>query len=148
MTPIHVLVVEDNPADVRLLREALGSARIRCDLTIVDDGEAALDYLFGRGRYTGVAEPDLVLLDLNLPRKNGLEVLAIAKADRTLCRVPIVILTTSENEEDVLRSNALNAHDYIRKPPRLEDFLRVVRSIDHFWLTVVRRPRKSEVPPV
>lgn len=146
MNPLRVLVVEDNPADVRLLREALKAARVWCELDVVEDGEAALDYLFRRGRFSSVAEPELVLLDLNLPRKNGLEVLAIVKADPTLKRVPIVILTTSENEDDVLRTDALKASCYIRKPPKLDDFIRIVRAIDNFWLTIVRLP-PGEVPP-
>jgi CheY-like chemotaxis protein len=146
MTPIHILVVEDNPADVRLLKEALKASRITCALSTVDDGEAALDFIFQRGAYATAQAVDLVLLDLNLPKKNGLEVLAIVKADPVRRSIQVVVLTTSENDEDVVKSYALHANCYIRKPPKLEDFIRVVRSIDDFWLTIVRLPTNVETP--
>lgn len=146
MRPINILLVEDNPADVRLMHEALKSGRLYCQLVVVEDGEAALDYLQRRPPHQDAPRPDLVLLDLNLPKKNGMEVLSVVKSDDGLRSIPVVVLTTSDRDEDVVKSYALHANCYIRKPPRLEDFMRVVQTIDDFWLTIVRLPPKGPPP--
>jgi CheY-like chemotaxis protein len=137
---IDILLVEDNAADVRLTQEALRDAKIANRLSVVGDGVAALDVLHRRGSHTGATRPDLILLDLNLPRKDGREVLAEIKAHPELRRIPVVVLTTSRDEEDVLRSYDLHANCYVTKPVGLEQFLQVVRAIDDFWLAVVRLP--------
>lgn len=138
--PVELLLVEDNPGDVELTREALEEARVRNRLAVVEDGVEALAYLRREGRYAGAPRPDLVLLDLNLPRKDGREVLAEIKADPELRRIPVVVLTTSEAEKDVLGAYDLYASAYIVKPVDLDQFLGVVRSVEGFWLTVVKFP--------
>ena len=138
--PIEILLVEDNPGDVRLTQEALRDAKVRNRLSVAQDGEDALAFLRRTGPYAHAPRPDVILLDLNLPRKDGREVLAEIKGDPDLRRIPVVILTTSEAEEDVLRAYNLNANCYITKPVDLGQFLKVVRSIEDFWLTVVRLP--------
>lgn len=138
--PIHILLVEDNPGDVRLAQEVFKEARVLNDLHVVFDGEEALAFLRGEGRHAGAPRPDLILLDLNLPKKDGLEVLAEIKADEGLRRIPVVMLTISKREEDVVRSYNLHANCFITKPVDLDQFLSVVRSIEDFWLTVVRLP--------
>lgn len=143
MNPARILLVEDNPADVRLLREAMKACRLRCEMAVVEDGEAALDYLYRRGAHTAALRPDLVLLDLNLPKRNGIEVLAVAKSDPELRSLPFVVLTTSDSDEDVIRSYSLHANCYVRKPPTLEDFVRIVRTLDDFWFTIVKLPPKA-----
>ena len=140
VAPVNILLVEDNPADVRLTREALSDARIRLSLADVEDGVEALDYLFRRGSYWNAARPDLVLLDLNLPRKDGCEVLAEIKNHPDLKSIPVVILTTSQAEQDVVRSYNLHANAYVTKPVDFAQFVEVVRSIEGFWLTVVKLP--------
>jgi len=137
---IEILMVEDNPGDVRLTREALKGAKVWNQVHVVEDGVAALDYLYRRPPYEAVRRPDLILLDLNLPRMDGREVLAIVKSDPTLKLIPIVVLTTSQAEEDVLRAYHLSANCYVTKPVDLEKFIVVVKSIDAFWLTVVTLP--------
>jgi chemotaxis family two-component system response regulator Rcp1 len=139
-TAVEVLLVEDNPGDVRLTREALKEAKVRNNLHVVEDGEAAIAFARQEGPYANAPRPDLILLDLNLPRKDGREVLAILKADENLKRIPVVILTSSKAEEDVLRAYNLNANCYITKPLDFEQFIKVVRAIEEFWLTVVRLP--------
>ena len=141
-TEIEILLVEDSPADVRLTQEALKEGKIHNNLNVVGDGEEAMDYLYRRGEYSDSVRPDLILLDLNLPRKDGREVLAELKSDEDLKRIPVVILTTSSAEEDVLRTYNLHANCYITKPVDLEQFIRVVRTIEDFWLTVVKLPPK------
>jgi CheY-like chemotaxis protein len=141
--PIEILLVEDNPGDADLARVALGRSEVPNTLSVVDDGEKAMDYLRREGAYPGVPRPDLILLDLNLPRKDGREVLAEVKVDPSLKRIPVVILTTSHAEEDVLRSYDLHANCYITKPIDLSQFRRVVKSIEDFWLTVVLLPREA-----
>lgn len=141
---VRVLLVEDNPADVRLLQEALRFCRTQIELPVVEDGEAALDYLFRRGVHQGAPRPDLVLLDLNLPRKNGMEVLAELKADEQLRTLPVVVLSTSDSESDINRSYALHANCYVRKPPGLDDFIRIVQAIDDFWFTIVKLPPNDQ----
>lgn len=141
---IEILLVEDNPADVRLTQEALREGKVRNNLHVARDGVEALELLRRQGRFAQVPRPDLVLLDLNLPRKDGREVLAEIKADPELKTIPVVVLTTSSAETDILRSYSLHANCYITKPVDLEQFVSVVRSIDDFWLTVVKLP--SERP--
>lgn len=141
--PIEILLVEDNPADVRLTEEALREGKVRNNLHVARDGVEAIEFLRGRGKFAGAVRPDLVLLDLNLPRKDGREVLAEIKEDPELCAIPVVVLTTSSAEADILKSYKLHANCYITKPVDLEQFVVVVKSIDDFWLTVVRLP--SEV---
>ncbi|MBK6404948.1 MAG: response regulator [Holophagales bacterium] len=143
---IEILLVEDNPADVRLTQEALKEAKVVNRLSVVMDGEEAMAFLRREGRHVEAPRPDLILLDLNLPRKDGREVLAEVKADESLRRIPVVILTTSKSEEDVLRSYDLHANCFISKPVGLEQFLRVVESIEDFWLSVVRLPADKRPP--
>jgi CheY-like chemotaxis protein len=137
---IEILMVEDNPGDVRLTREALKGAKMWAQVHVVEDGVAALDYLYRRPPYESALRPDLILLDLNLPRMDGREVLAIVKGDPTLRLIPIVVLTTSQAEEDVLRAYHLNANCYVTKPVDLHQFNRIVQAIEQFWLTVVTLP--------
>ena len=138
--PIHILLVEDNAGDVRLTREALKEGKVGNSLTVAPDGVEALAILRQEGRYAGEARPDLILLDLNLPKKDGREVLAEIKDNPALKRIPVVVLTTSKAEEDILRTYDLHANCYITKPVDFEKFVAVVRSIDDFWLSVVRLP--------
>jgi two-component system, chemotaxis family, response regulator Rcp1 len=138
--PIEILLVEDSPADVDLTREALEDAKVSNNLNVVDDGEQALAYLRREGPYAEQPRTDLILLDLNLPRKDGREVLAEIKDDPDLRRIPVVILTTSEAEQDILRSYDLHANCYVTKPVDLERFITVVRSIEDFWLAIVKLP--------
>ena len=138
--PIHILMVEDNPDDIELAMEALKDAKVGNTLKVVKDGEEALDYLHGQGHYQGALRPDLILLDLNMPRKDGREVLKEIKNHPTLRRIPVVILTTSQAEEDILNTYDLHANCYITKPVDFTQFLKVVRSIEDFWLTVVKLP--------
>jgi len=139
--PIQILLVEDSPGDVRLTREVLRDARIANELHIVGDGEEAMRFLRRQGAFDGVPRPDLILLDLNLPRKDGREVLAELKEDPDLHLIPVIVLTTSAAEQDVLRSYDLNAACYITKPIDLDEFISVVRSIETFWLSIVRLPQ-------
>ena len=138
--PIDVLLVEDDPGDVLMTREAFADHKLKNVLHVVDNGADALTFLRKEGPYGDAPRPDLVLLDLNLPRMDGREVLAAVKADEDLCSIPVVVLTTSEAEEDVLRSYQLHANAYVTKPVDFERFLDVVRQIDDFFLTVVKLP--------
>ena len=137
---IEILLVEDNPGDARLAKEALRESKLRNNLNIVVDGVEAMDYLHKKGKYADATTPDLVLLDLNLPKKDGREVLAEVKADDKLKRIPVVILTTSTAEEDVLKTYDLHANCYISKPIDLDQFMKVVKSIEDFWTTIVKLP--------
>lgn len=137
---IEVLLVEDNPGDVRLTKEALKEAKVRNNLHVVEDGVAALHFLRREGEFSGVPRPDLILLDLNLPKKDGREVLEEIKADSALKTIPVVVLTTSHAEEDIVRSYNLHANCYVTKPVDLDQFIRIVKSIEDFWLTIVRLP--------
>ena len=141
MNPIEILLVEDNPGDVRLTREALRDGKVYNRLHVVQDGVEAMKFLRRESPYEEAPRPDVILLDLNLPRKNGREVLAEVKSDPDLMRIPVVVLTTSDDERDVLHAYEYHANCYITKPVDLEQFLGVVRSIEDFWLTVVRLPR-------
>jgi CheY-like chemotaxis protein len=138
---VRILLVEDNPGDVRLTIEALKEGRVHNDLRVVPDGVEAMAFLRHEGKYADARTPDLILLDLNLPRKDGREVLADIKSDDGLKHIPVVILTTSRAEQDVLRSYNLHANCYITKPVDLDQFISVVHSIEDFWLTVVTLPR-------
>ena len=137
---VEILLVEDDPGDVRLTRESLQEDKLWNKLNVVRDGVEAMEYLRFKGDFAGVARPDLILLDLNLPRKSGLEVLREVKADPSLKRIPVVILTTSRAEEDVLSTYDSHANCYITKPVDLEQFIKVVRSIERFWLSIVELP--------
>ena len=140
MKPIDILLVEDNPGDVRLTREALRDGKVKNNLHVAVDGVEAMAFLRREGPFATAPRPDIILLDLNLPRKNGREVLAEVKADPALMRIPVVVLTTSKDEHDVLTSYEYHANCYITKPVDLEQFLTVVRSIEEFWFTIVRLP--------
>jgi CheY-like chemotaxis protein len=137
---IEILLVEDNPGDVRLTLEALKEAKVCNNLKVVRDGADAMTYLRRQAPYTNALRPDLILLDLNLPKKDGREVLAEVKNDSDLKRIPVVVLTTSDAESDILRSYDLHANCYITKPVDMEQFIRVVKSIEDFWLAVVKLP--------
>lgn len=139
-SPVEILLVEDSPADVRLTIEALRDAKVRNNLHVAADGEEALAFLRREGPHADAVRPDLILLDLNLPKKDGREVLEEVKADPQLRRIPVVVLTTSEAEQDILRSYDLHANCYITKPVDLDQFITVVRSIEDFWLTIVKLP--------
>lgn len=138
--PIEVLLVEDNPGDVRLTREALRDGKVANNLSVVPDGVEALAFLRRQGRYADAPRPDLILLDLNLPKKDGREVLQDIKADPVLQRIPVVVLTSSEAERDIAQAYALHANCYITKPVDLDQFITVVRSIEDFWFTIVKLP--------
>jgi len=139
-TPIQILLVEDSPGDVRLTQEVLRDAKIANELHVVGDGETAMAFLRQTGEYAVQPRPDLVLLDLNLPRKDGREVLAEMSEDDILHAVPVIVLTTSAAEQDILRSYQLSANAYITKPIDLNEFITVVRSIETFWLSIVCLP--------
>ena len=142
--PVEILLVEDNPADVRLTQEALKEGKVFNNLHWAKDGVDALEFLRRQGKHAGAPRPDIILLDLNLPKKDGREVLFEIKNDDQLKRIPVVILTTSKAEEDVLRSYNLHANCYVTKPVDLEQFIVVVKSIDMFWLTVVTLPNGKD----
>jgi CheY-like chemotaxis protein len=141
-TPIEVLLVEDSLGDVRLTREAFKDAKVHINLHVAPDGAEAMDFLNREGKHASAARPDLILLDLNLPKKDGREVLEEIKESPTLKSIPVVVLTTSASEADILRSYRLHANCFITKPVGLEGFLEVVKSIDSFWLSVVKLPRE------
>ncbi len=139
---VEILLVEDNPGDIRLIVEVLKEGKISNHLNVVEDGEEALAYLRREGSYQDSIMPDIILLDLNLPKINGTEVLAEIKNDPLLKHIPVIILTTSEAEQDIAKAYDLHANCYITKPVDLEQFLTVVRSIENFWLTIVKLPRR------
>jgi len=139
--PIEILLVEDNPGDVRLTQEAFRDSKIRNKLHVVGDGVEAMAFLRREGTYAEAPRPDLILLDLNMPKKDGREVLAEIKTEEDLRRIPVVILTISKAEEDILKSYDLHANCYITKPVDLEQFIKVVKAIEDFWLTIVKLPR-------
>jgi chemotaxis family two-component system response regulator Rcp1 len=138
--PIEILLVEDNPGDVRLTIEALHEGKVRNNLSVAADGVEALAFLRQEGKFKGAKRPDLILLDLNLPKMDGRQLLATIKEDSALKRIPVVVLTTSKAEEDVLKSYNLHANCYIPKPVDLDRFITVVRTIDDFWLSIVKLP--------
>jgi two-component system, chemotaxis family, response regulator Rcp1 len=141
--PIQILLVEDSPSDVKLTLEALQLAKVGNEVSHVDDGVKAMEFLRKQGGYSGSPRPDLILLDLNLPRKDGREVLEELKKDPELQMIPVVVLTTSQAEQDIFRSYQLHANCYITKPVNFEQFLEVIQSIEQFWLTVVMLPCKA-----
>ncbi|MBN3909365.1 MAG: response regulator [Nostoc sp. NMS1] len=138
--PIEVLLVEDNPGDAQLTRIALEDSKISIHLNVVEDGVEAMAFLRKQEKYVKAAHPDIVLLDLNLPRKDGREVLAEIKADEKLKRIPVVILTTSQSEEDILKAYNLSANCYITKPVDFDQFVKIVQSIENFWFAIVKLP--------
>ena len=141
--PIDILLVEDNPGDIRLAQEALKESKIKNRLFVVEDGEEAMAFLRREGRYAEVPRPDLMLLDLNLPRKSGREVLSEVKSDADLKRIPVVVLTVSKAEEDILKCYNNYANCYITKPLDFSQFMEITKSIEEFWLTIVRLPPKQ-----
>ncbi len=143
--PVEILLVEDSPSDTELTVEALREAKVRNHLSLVEDGVQALDFLRRRGPFARAPRPDLIMLDLNLPRKDGREVLAEIKSDPELKSIPVVVLTTSKAEQDVLRAYNLHANCYITKPVDFDQFLKVIRSIESFWLFVVTLPPRARL---
>lgn len=143
IVPIDILLVEDNPGDVRLTTEALKASKIRNTIYIVNDGVEAMEFLRRQGKYADVTRPDLILLDINLPRKSGQEVLAEVKTDADLKRIPVVVLTVSKADQDVLNAYNQHANCYINKPVDLDQFALVVKSIEDFWFTIVKLPPKE-----
>ncbi|MFQ6080819.1 MAG: response regulator [Candidatus Bathyarchaeia archaeon] len=141
--PIEILLVEDNPGDVRLTQEAFREGKVRNKLHVVGDGVEAMTFLRREGKYADAPRPDLILLDLNLPKKDGREVLVEIKTEEELRCIPVVILTISKAEEDILKSYDLYANCYITKPVDLEQFIKVVKAIEDFWLTIVKLPRSE-----
>jgi CheY-like chemotaxis protein len=141
--PARILLVEDSPSDVCLTQKVMADARIANELYVVGDGDEALDFLYRRDPYADAPTPDMILLDLNLPRKDGREVLQEIKCDDTLKHIPVIVLTTSREEADVLQSYELHANSYIAKPIDLHEFIDVVRSIEGYWLTIVRLPARD-----
>ena len=142
--PVEILIVEDNPADARLAVEALKESQVSSHLSVVGDGAEALDYLYRRKGFTERVRPDVIFLDLNLPRKSGHEVLEEIKDDERLRQIPVVILSSSDAEKDINRSYDLHANCFITKPVDLEEFLRVIKMIEGFWLTVVQLPHGED----
>lgn len=139
--PVNILLVEDNPGDARLMREALAHDGTPSKLAVVEDGDQALRYLHRNDPFSEAVRPDLIFLDLNLPKKDGREVLAEVKADESLKRIPVIVLTTSEADRDVQRAYDLHANCYVKKPTDLDEYLDVIRACESFWLTVVRLPK-------
>ncbi|EDX75510.1 MAG: response regulator [Coleofasciculus sp. D1-CHI-01] len=139
---IEILLVEDDPGDIDLIEEALEDAKLQINLNSVRDGVEALAYLRQEGKYTQAISPDLILLDLNLPRRDGREVLQDIKGDNYFKRIPVVVLTTSDAEDDILKSYNLGANCYVSKPLGMQDFIKIVESIENFWFTVVKLPPK------
>ncbi len=137
---VEFLLAEDNPGDVRLTQEALRESKIRNNLNVVTDGMEAMAFLRRQGKYVNAPTPDVVLLDLNLPKKDGREVLAEIKSDPVLKRIPVVIITSSEAEKDILRTYDLHANCYVSKPVDLDQFIKVIQAIENFWLTIVKLP--------
>lgn len=144
LNTIDILLVEDNPGDVRLTREALKEGHIAVNLRVANDGLEAMKMLRQEGEYVTLPLPDIVLLDLNMPRMDGREVLRRIKTDDNLKRLPVVILTTSAAEKDILQAYGLHANCYITKPVELEEFMEIVKSIEGFWLTVVKLPKNGD----
>lgn len=143
ISPIEILLVEDNPGDARLAKEALKESKIANHLNVITDGEKAIAYLNKLGEYKNAVSPDLILLDLNLPKLDGRQVLQRIKKDDKLRSIPVVILTTSKAEEDILKSYKLHANCYVTKPIDLDQFMKVIRSIEDFWLSIVKLPSKT-----
>ena len=145
MKAIHILLVEDNEGDILLTKEALEDAKILITLSVVKDGREAMDFVSKRGKYTGAELPDILLLDVNLPKKNGHEVLKYIKEDENLKHIPVIMLTTSSSEKDINLSYNNYANCYITKPVEANDFLSVVTTIENFWISVVKLPTKKNI---
>ncbi|MEC4682164.1 MAG: response regulator [Nitrospirota bacterium] len=145
--PVEFLLVEDNPGDVRLTREALRDSKVRNNLNVLGDGMSAMAFLRREPPYEEALRPDIILLDLNLPRMDGREVLSQIKADPSLKRIPVVVITSSEAEEDILKTYDLHVNCYVTKPVDLDQFIKVVQSIETFWLTIVQLPGPDELEP-
>lgn len=143
--PVDILVIEDNPGDTRIIKEVLSSNKIICMLHVVKDGIEAMNFLHQKKEFAAAPRPDLILLDLNLPRKDGREVLAEVKSDYSLRQIPVVVMTSSQAEEDIFRSYDLHANCYISKPLELDQFVLAVKSIEDFWFSLVRLPKKNNV---
>ncbi|NEP00221.1 MAG: response regulator [Symploca sp. SIO2E9] len=143
VSPAEILLVEDNPADILLTEEVLEDSKLRLKLNVVRDGVEAITYLRREGEYANATKPDLILLDLNLPRKDGREVLKEIKGDDNLKSIPVVVLTTSDTDEDILKSYNLGANCYISKPLSLEEFTRIMKSIEDFWFSIVKLPQRN-----
>lgn len=143
MDSIDILVVEDNPGDARLIKEVLNDNKFYSSLYIVNDGVEAMEFLHNQGKFSSVPKPDIIILDLNLPKRDGREVLAEIKSDNELKHIPIVIMTISQAEEDILKTYKLHANCYITKPIDLNEFIKVVKSIEDFWFSIVKLPPKS-----
>lgn len=141
--PVEILLIEDNEADIRLTRESIKEAKIRNTLHVTRDGEEALDFLKKRGEHKSSITPDLILLDLNLPKKDGREVLKEIKNDPELSPIPVVVLTTSEAEKDIIKSYQLHANCYVTKPMGLDGFVEVITAIENFWFTIVKLPTEE-----
>jgi len=141
--PVEILLVEDNPVDVMLTKEAFSAGRVLNNLHVAEDGEEAMDFLYKRGKFSSAPSPEIILLDLNLPRKDGREVLAEVKQDPTLRHIPVIVLTTSEDQEDIWRSYELQANCFITKPVDMEQFTKALECLGEFWFTVIKLP----VPP-
>jgi len=137
---VQILMVEDNPGDIELSRQALKQGKLLNDLHIIENGEAALDFLYQRGEYADAVRPDLILLDLNLPKVSGRDVLKQVKADKTLAAIPVIVLSSSEDANDIRESYELSANSFVTKPVQVEDFVRVVNSIEQFWIEIVKLP--------
>lgn len=142
--PANFLLVEDNPGDVRLTQEALKDHKVKNNLYVVTDGEEAMTFLRKQGKYKDAPRPDIILLDLNLPKKDGREVLAEIKSEPGLKTIPVVIISSSEAEQDIIKSYDLNANCYVTKPVNFDQFIKVVQSINEFWLTIVKLPGSFE----
>ncbi len=143
LNSIDILIVEDNKGDARLIKEVFNQNKVFNSLHFVTDGVEAMDFLYARGKFKGVPRPDLVILDLNLPRKDGREVLAEIKSDTELKHIPVVIMTISQAEEDIFKSYNLHANCYVTKPIDLDQFIKVIKSIENFWFSVVKLPAKN-----
>lgn len=143
MKPIDILIVEDNAGDLRLIRDVLLDSKISNQISTAKDGEEALDFLFKRGKFSDRTTPDLIILDLNLPRKDGREVLEEIKTDSELKKIPVVVMTMSQSDEDILKAYSLHANCFVTKPIDLNQFVKVVKSIEDFWLTIVKLPPKN-----
>lgn len=143
MKPIHILLVEDNEGDVILTTEAFENAKVITDISVVRDGKSAMDFLNKEGDYFNVSQPDLMLLDLNLPKRNGIEVLQFVKSNSNLMHIPVIILSTSSSERDIIQCYENNANYYITKPVDIENFFSVISRIENFWLSIVKLPMKT-----
>jgi two-component system, chemotaxis family, response regulator Rcp1 len=142
--PVEILLVEDNPVDVLMTRQALQEAKVYNNLYVTEDGEEAMDFLYRNGKYTDAPRPDLILLDLNLPKKSGREILTEIKQDPHLLHIPVVVLTTSEEERDISMCYQLHGNCFITKPVDMEQFTQVIKSIEGFWFTIVKLPPNAE----